>query len=501
MNDEIVVRFNGDLTPLGQSLRSMNQMVKNAGQETKNVLKESFGSIGSIISGGAILAGIKGLLNHFDELDDRAQNLSISTDFLQGMQHIASKDAVGGVETFNKAISELSVRLGDAKTGSDEAIKKFEKWGITLKDIADLDTEGMFYKIADKIKGIPDPSERSAAAFELLGKAGKNLVGVMQEGSAAVKGMVDQVDKLDAEKIKMLAEAKDTISDYGGWVTIGAGKLLGGLGKGAQFLGNPQEAWITKMQADWNAKSKAADAGPDKSVLAAQAEKLLDARTKYLDTLARDEGGQTKLNSLVRTRHDLQAKINAMHGDSVEKYALMTKHAENEKDIREQQAKMEKDAMDKRKAGEEARSKRLKDEKQLTDEIRKTRSEISELTNARNNFNAQYGSLQDIANSGYSVFRHNQMEFQQGPNAWEAQQVLDSEARARRERIFGNIEGAKADESYAARLRKDLSDREIISPEEGLKGINDKLQEAEQHQSELLALAKTSGLKVIGPED
>ena len=86
MNEEVVVRFGGDLTPLGNSLRGMNQAIKNAGAEAKKSFQEGFGNIGQIISGGAIIAGIKGLLDKFDDLNDRAENLSISTDFLQGMQ-------------------------------------------------------------------------------------------------------------------------------------------------------------------------------------------------------------------------------------------------------------------------------------------------------------------------------------------------------------------------------------------------------------------------------
>lgn len=469
----------------------MNSMVKQAGESTKATLKDAFGSIGSIISGGAILAGMKGLLNHFDELDDRARNLSISTDFLQGMEHIASNDAVGGVKTFNKAITELSVKLGDAKTGSDDAIKKFEKWGITLKDIADLDTEGMFYKIADRIKAIPDPSERSAAAFELLGKAGKSLVGVMQEGSAAVKGMVDQVDKLDSEKLKMLADAKGNIQDVGNTATIWAGKALGAIGKAAQFLGNPDEKWMTDLRAKWDAQDHAKPAtGPDKSVLAAQADKLLEAANKYRDTMAREAGGQTQLNSLIRARHDLQAKINAMQGDSVEKYALMTEQAKNEKDIREQQAKMDKEAAEKRKAETDKRMERLKEEKDITKQIRDDRTHLADLKESESNMNAQYGTLQEVANSG-------------GPLAWQAQQAMSLDARAHQERIWGNKEGALADESQSAKLKQGLEASGAIEPTmtEHLKSIREDTKKTQADIGALLAKATTDGIKVIGPDE
>lgn len=221
--EEILIRMGMDASSVK---KSMDGLVGHS-QGVANKISATFKSIGQAITGGLILDGLKKVIDHFDDLQDRAENLGVSTDFLQGGSAVASRDAVGGVETFNKAIAELSVRLGLAKDGNQEAIKTFQKFRISLADIFSLNAEKMFYLISDRIKEIPDPAQRAAAAFELLGKSGKNLTGVLSNGSGELKKMVDSVNKLDAEKVKQLAKSKDRIDEANNNITVFTGYLLG----------------------------------------------------------------------------------------------------------------------------------------------------------------------------------------------------------------------------------------------------------------------------------
>lgn len=226
------------IVELGLSTTKISDQFQTFRHSFKHQIGDLAKEFGGAFAAGGILAGIEHLLTKFDDLKDRAENLEISTDFLQGLQHIAGKDAVGGTETFNRAIGELANKLGAAKEGSKEAIATFEKFGITLSQIESLNTEEMFYQIADKIKATEDPAIRVTEAFELMGKSGKNLVGVLANGSESLKNMVDQVDKLDIDKIKALAEAKERLEDIENTVTTGAGRALGWIIKDVPgFLG------------------------------------------------------------------------------------------------------------------------------------------------------------------------------------------------------------------------------------------------------------------------
>ena len=224
--EEILMRVGMDLASINAKTNELLQRQSKAAGSIKSMWNE----LGAVFSGAAILGGLNSVINKFDDLQDRADNLGVGTDFLQGMGGVANQNAVGGLATFNKAIGELANKLGDAKEGGEKSIETFAKFGITLREIQTLNTEQMFYLISDRIKAIPDPAMRVNAAFELLGKSGKNLTGILAGGATELKKMADAVDKLDAEKVKQLAEAKDRIEATKTTLTVWGGKALGAIG-------------------------------------------------------------------------------------------------------------------------------------------------------------------------------------------------------------------------------------------------------------------------------
>jgi hypothetical protein len=83
-------------------------------------------------------------------------------------------------------------------------------------------------------------------------------------------------------------------------------------------------------------------------------------------------------------------------------------------------------------------------------------------------------SLQDFANSGYSVFRHNEWEFQQGPFAGIAQEILRLKADVKDSILGGDITRRDFDLSRIEELKKNLPDTEgnIFDPNGPFAGMN-----------------------------
>ena len=314
--EEILLRLGMSADGIKTGMAQANASVKSGLDNMKTMFIQAF-------SGVAILGAMNKVLNKFDEIQDRADNLGVGTDFLQGMQQVAKRDAVGGQETFNRGIGELAVRLGEAKGGSETAVKAFEKFGITLYDISKLDVEGMFYLIADRIKAIPDPTQRAAAAFELLGKSGKNLTGVLSGGAAQLKNMVEQADKLAAADVKRLAEAKDTIEDATNNLTIYGGELLASVGSSftwwGELLGDAdaragalKEKNLQRIEETKKAEQKAADAKFAALDAAFQMQMKTQAAAAKSAQLIKDQ-----LSTAIGKRDDIRNKIGAINFESV----------------------------------------------------------------------------------------------------------------------------------------------------------------------------------------
>jgi hypothetical protein len=179
---------------------------------------------------GGIIAGFSKVIEKFHQIQVQADNLSVGTDFLQGIEHIAKSEVVGGVQKINRALMDLNVKLDEAKNGNKEAIATFEKWGITAGDIASLDTEGMFYRVADATREADKRGVGVAAAFELIGKSGKQMAGFLKEGSGEIKKAIDGVQKLDEAGIRDLAKARQQIEDAENSLTVFGGKAIKLLG-------------------------------------------------------------------------------------------------------------------------------------------------------------------------------------------------------------------------------------------------------------------------------
>jgi hypothetical protein len=181
----------------------------------------------------------------------------------------------------------------------------------------------MFYLIADRIKAIPDPAQRAAAAFELLGKSGKNLTGVLSGGAAQLKNMVDQADKLAAADVKKLADAKDQIEDYTNTLTIWGGKLLGWTASAAEYYGEnlydlqAQQAANTEknLQAIQKVKKAEQDAA-DAKFAALDASFQVQMKTQA----AAAKSAQLikeQLSTAIGKRDDIKNKIGAINFESV----------------------------------------------------------------------------------------------------------------------------------------------------------------------------------------
>jgi len=124
------------------------------------------------------------------ELIDQAAQLGVTTDALQAYRLAAAQSGVEAVQ-FDGALGKLTQQMGAAKSGSDEAIDKFEKLGVKL-----LDSKGNLRGISDVLPeaargllNISSETERNALAQELFGKSGSRVVsmlGTLAQGTDAV---------------------------------------------------------------------------------------------------------------------------------------------------------------------------------------------------------------------------------------------------------------------------------------------------------------------------
>lgn len=165
-------------------------------------------------------------------LIDQATQLGVTTDLLQAYRGLAQGAGVDAAQ-LDGAIQRLNGQMGQANSGNDEAIDRFDKLGVKL-----LDAQGKLRGVSDimpevarGLLSMSTDAERNAAAQELFGRSSARIVSMLPElakGNAAVtqaardQGTVVEKDVLEAwnkldNEIKKVNKQIDAF-----FVTIGA---------------------------------------------------------------------------------------------------------------------------------------------------------------------------------------------------------------------------------------------------------------------------------------
>ena len=134
---------------------------------------------------------------HFaEELHVAATSAGLTVEAFQKLAFAAGQSAVSQ-EELGGAMARLGRHLYEARMGSEEAQKAFMQAGFSAEQVRGFHNAGdAMAALADQFKGIQDPIQKQALAMQLLGRGSVNMVGFLSQGSAAIKGLGNEAEKL-----------------------------------------------------------------------------------------------------------------------------------------------------------------------------------------------------------------------------------------------------------------------------------------------------------------
>lgn len=118
-----------------------------------------------------------------DDLNDAAIRTGASVEALQELGYAAAQSGASA-ETINHALTKLSMTMGEAAKGTGEAGKAFAALGVKVVDGEGKlrRTDDVFTALATAVAKIENPTERSAKALDVFGRAGIQLLPLLAEG-------------------------------------------------------------------------------------------------------------------------------------------------------------------------------------------------------------------------------------------------------------------------------------------------------------------------------
>jgi lambda family phage tail tape measure protein len=222
MNLDALLRIKADvqgennIRRLGNSLQGLQGQAKNAALGFNN-LKGAVAGFGAAIAGSAIVAGLGAIVKKSIDAGDELFNLQAKTGVaataLIGIGN-AAKLADVDVGTLGKGLTKLNVNLVKAAEGNEDLARKFQALRVNVKDANGqvVPADKALKQIADRFADMPDGAQKAAAAVALFGKAGTELIPLLNEGAASMEKFTYKVGEDFAARSDLF---NDTITELG----------------------------------------------------------------------------------------------------------------------------------------------------------------------------------------------------------------------------------------------------------------------------------------------
>ena len=180
----------GDLT---DGLNKVVGSVRNFGKSIQS-LGQSLSAI-SAATIGPVMAMGKSFAENAVGILKQSQMLGMTTEAITAMNYAAGKSMVE-TEALGTGLRMMNRSIGAAAEGSDAARHKFEALGINFANLQAMKPEDQFAAIADAIKALPTPAERTSAAMRMFGRSGASLLPMLEQGGAAIHGLTQEAADL-----------------------------------------------------------------------------------------------------------------------------------------------------------------------------------------------------------------------------------------------------------------------------------------------------------------
>jgi len=170
------------------------------------------------VAGGAIVGGFvasaKAAGDYGGQIFDATRKTGMSAESLTALKFAAEQSGVG-FDMLQGAIARQARTANEAATGNKTAQEAYARLGISVTDASGKMKDGntLLLETADALKGIENPTQRSALAMEIFGRSGSQMLPMLMEGSAGIADLEAKAKSLGLTMTDEMAKAADDAGD------------------------------------------------------------------------------------------------------------------------------------------------------------------------------------------------------------------------------------------------------------------------------------------------
>lgn len=130
-----------------------------------------------------------------DRIDKLSQQLSLSREGFQEWEYVLSQSGVE-MESMTTGMKTMTNTLDDARKGTDTAVEKFDRLGISIKDLNGKSQDEVFATVISSLQKIEDETEKAALANDFFGKSGQNLLPLLNQSAESTQDLINKARDL-----------------------------------------------------------------------------------------------------------------------------------------------------------------------------------------------------------------------------------------------------------------------------------------------------------------
>lgn len=197
-----------------RSARLENQLDRLKKSQTGSVAFGSLIAEGVERAADALFHMGKEAVENADHLNKLSQQTGISVENLSRLQHAANLANVD-VDTLGQSLAKMSKGAVEAAQGTGTAKKAYDALGISVKnqDGTLKSQQDLLFEVADKFSHLSDGATKSALAQEIFSKGGARMIPLLNQGSAGLREMAEESDKLGLTLSAKTAAAAEEFND------------------------------------------------------------------------------------------------------------------------------------------------------------------------------------------------------------------------------------------------------------------------------------------------
>lgn len=172
------------------------------------------GALGAAGGIAVVATRLRSAVDMADELNKASQKAGTTVERLSALQYAARLADVSS-ESLTAALAKLSRQMDQAAQGVKAPAAAFDAIGVAVKnaDGSLRDSTEVLTDVARVFATLPDGATKTALAIQLFGRAGAELIPLLNSGADGIKDLTGEAEKLGVVMSKELAQQSEDLKD------------------------------------------------------------------------------------------------------------------------------------------------------------------------------------------------------------------------------------------------------------------------------------------------